>query len=314
MPHGSVRGFNLKSLECRYSLSRVNPRSGFFERAATILNSLPVGETFNWVSRVSIELTVQMLPTLFDFLFEDRHKVTRWSDVAGGGVDAGIVETEEQAQAELLECLEYFTRLWNERVNESPRPDLVSMLAHGESTRDMTPTEYLGNLILLIVDGDDTTRDSISGGVLALNQHPSEYDKLRKDPGLIPNMVSEIIRWQTPLAHMRRTATRNTQFQGHKIREGEKVVMWYVSGNRASSVIQNANEFLIDRKRARHHLSFGFGIHRCMGNRLAALQLRTLWEEISRRFSFIELLGEPVRVPSNFIKGIAELPVRVRPH
>ena len=151
-----------------------------------------------------------MLPTLFDFLFEDRHKVTRWSDVAGGGVDAGIVETEEQAQAELLECLEYFTRLWNERVNESPRPDLVSMLAHGESTRDMTPTEYLGNLILLIVDGDDTTRNSISGGVLALNQHPSEYDKLRKDPGLIPNMVSEIIRWQTPLAHMRRTATRNT--------------------------------------------------------------------------------------------------------
>ena len=281
------------------------------QRAGKILDDLPSSEDFNWVEHVSIELTVQMLATLFDFPFEDRHKLTRWSDVGGGGVDAGIVETEAQRQRELLECLEYFTVLWNQRVNQPPRADLVSMLAHGESTRNMAPMEFLGNLILLIVGGNDTTRNSISGGVLALNEFPAEYEKLRVQPELIPNMVSEIIRWQTPLAHMRRTAVRDTELGGKKIAAGDKVIMWYVSGNRDEEAIARANEFLIDRPRARHHLSFGFGVHRCMGNRLAEMQLRTLWEEIAKRFSQVEVVGEPVRVPSNFIKGISELPVRM---
>ncbi|MDO9336745.1 MAG: cytochrome P450 [Caulobacter sp.] len=279
------------------------------QRAAALLDELPIGEEFDWVDRISIELTTQMLATLFDFPWEDRRKLTRWSDVATAIPGKGVVETEEEGQMELLGCLEYFTRLWNERINAPPQPDLISMLCHGESTRNMEPMEYLGNIILLIVGGNDTTRNSITGGLLALNQNPAEYDKLRADPSLIPSMVSEIIRWQTPLAHMRRTCVADTEVGGKLIKAGEKVVMWYVSGNRDESVIDNADAFIIDRERPRHHLSFGFGIHRCVGNRLAELQLRIVWEEVLKRFPRIDVVGEPRRVHSSFVKGYETLPV-----
>jgi cytochrome P450 len=213
----------------------------------------------------------------------------------------------------IQDCLSCFTRLWNERINREPGNDLVSMLAHGEATRNMSPVEYLGNVMLLIVGGNDTTRNSISGGVLALNENPGEYQKLRENPGLIPNMVSEIIRWQTPLAHMRRTAKVDTVLGGKAIRAGDKVVMWYASGNRDEDAIPRANEFWIDRPDARKHLSFGFGIHRCMGNRLAEMQLRIVWEEIMQRFHTVEVVGEPKRIYSSFVKGYSELPVTLHP-
>ena len=283
-------------------------------RVQNILDSLPVGEPFNWVDLVSIELTTQMLATLFDFPFEDRRKLTRWSDVATGGPETGVVETEEQRREELYECLAYFQRLWAERVDQEPGNDLVSMLAHGEATKDMDPMEFMGNLVLLIVGGNDTTRNSITGGVLALNENPGEYAKLRNNPAVIPSMVSEIIRWVTPLAHMRRTATQDYELGGQTIKAGEKVVMWYVSGNRDERVIDRPDEFIIDRPRVRQHLSFGFGIHRCMGNRLAEMQLRILWEEIQQRFHKIEVVSEPVRVPSNFVHGYTDLEVILHPH
>ena len=282
------------------------------ERAAKILDQLPVGETFDWVDRVSIELTTQMLATLFDFPFEERRRLTRWSDIATTlPIKGGLVETEDERQVELMECLAYFTRLWNERVNEPPRGDLVSMMAHGDATKNMTPEEYLGNIILLIVGGNDTTRNSISGGLLALNQNPGEYDKLRADPGLIVSMVPEIIRWQTPLAHMRRTATEDFEIGGKTIRKGDKVVMWYVSGNRDEAAISEPERFIIDRERPRQHLSFGFGIHRCVGNRLAEMQLKVVWEEILKRFPKIEVMEEPRRVRSSFVKGYEEMLVRI---
>lgn len=284
------------------------------ERAGTILDNLPVDETFNWVDLVSIELTTQMLATLFDFPFEDRRMLTRWSDVATAPPGTGIVDTAEQRRDELLECLAYFTRLWNERAAmDNPGSDLISMLAHGEDTKNMAPYEFLGNLILLIVGGNDTTRNSISGGVLALNQNPEEYDKLRNNPELIPNMVAEIIRWQTPLPYMRRTANQDVELRGKKIRKGEQLLMWYISGNRDEEVIDNPNAFIIDRPNARHHLSFGFGIHRCMGNRLAEMQLRIVWEEILKRFHKVEVVGEPERLRSSFVRGITNLPVQVHP-
>jgi len=281
------------------------------DRMQGILDSLPRNETFNWVDLVSIELTTQMLATLFDFPFEERRKLTRWSDVATAIPGGGIIETQEERERELWECADYFARLWNERINAEPGSDLISMLAHGEATRNMDRKEFLGNLILLIVGGNDTTRNSISGGVLALNEHPSEAKKVKENPSLIPNMVSEIIRWQTPLAHMRRTAIADAELAGKHIKNGDKVVMWYVSGNRDEEAIPRANEFIIDRERARQHLSFGFGIHRCVGNRLAELQLKIVWEELLRRDIIPEVVGEPERVYSNFVKGIANLPVRI---
>lgn len=281
-------------------------------RAAEILDNLPSGETFNWVEHVSINLTTQMLATLFDFPFADRAKLTYWSDVATTAPAPGaIVESIDERRSVLMECLEYFTRLWNERVNQPPQTDLISMLAHGENTRHMQPMEFLGNLILLIVGGNDTTRNSISGGVLALNQHPEQYAQLRRQPELIPNMVAEIIRWQTPLAYMRRTTLREVELGGQRIPAGEKILMWYLSGNRDEREIDNPNAFQIDRPNARRHLSFGFGIHRCMGNRLAEMQLRVLWEEIQQRFEFVEVMGQPKRTRSAFVRGYTELPVRV---
>ena len=280
-------------------------------RVQTILAGLPIGKTFNWVDEVSIELTTQMLATLFDFPFEDRRKLTRWSDVATADDQSGIIESEEQRREELTECLMYFTELWNQRVNQPPAMDLVSMLAHGESTKNMDPMEYLGNLVLLIVGGNDTTRNSITGGVRFLNQFPDEYRKLTDNPGLIPNMVPEIIRFQTPLAYMRRTTTKDVVLGGKHIPKGGRVLMWYVSGNRDSQMIDQADRFWIDRPKARQQLSFGFGIHRCMGNRLAEMQLRVLWEEILTKFERVEVVGEPSYVNSNFVKGYSHLPVRL---
>ena len=278
------------------------------ERAAKILDSLPVGETFDWVDTVSIELTTQMLATLFNFPFEERRKLTFWSDMATAAPE--LVSVEERRK-HLLECLEYFTRLWQERKAGDPGLDLISMLAHGENTKEMQPMEFLGNLILLIVGGNDTTRNSISGGVLALNQNPAEYEKLRHNHGLIESMVPEIIRWQTPLSHMRRVANKDVKLRGKTIKAGDKVVMWYISGNRDEEAIDQPNDFIIDRDTPRHHLSFGFGIHRCMGNRLAEMQLRVLWEEIMKRFRFIEVVGEAERTPSTFVKGYTRLPVKL---
>jgi len=280
-------------------------------RCQNILDSLPVGETFNWVDKVSIELTTQMLATLFDFPFEERRRLTRWSDIATAAPGT-MVESEEQRRAELLECLDCFTQLFNER-KEKPGFDLISMLAHGEATKNMQPFEFLGNLMLLIVGGNDTTRNSISGGVLALNQFPDQYDKLRDDTSVIPNMVAEIIRWQTPLAYMRRTANEDCEIGGKQISQNDQILMWYVSGNRDEDMFENANKLIIDRKNARQHLSFGFGLHRCMGNRLAEMQLRVIWEEIMKRFEMVEVVGEPQRTYSSFVKGYTELPVILHP-
>lgn len=281
------------------------------ERACQILDDLPIGEEFDWVDKVSIELTTMTLATLFDFPWEERRKLTRWSDVTTAAPETGIVASYEARREELIECAMYFKGLWDQRVNEPPRNDLISIMAHSPATKDMPFLEFLGNLLLLIVGGNDTTRNSISGGVLALNQNPTEYRKLNDDPSLIASMVPEIIRWQTPLTHMRRTALQDWEIGGKQIKKGDKVVMWYLSGNRDETVIDQADRFIIDRKNPRHHLSFGYGIHRCMGNRLAELQLRIIWEEIHKRFAKVEVTGEPERLYSTLVRGITKLPVRL---
>ena len=285
------------------------------ERVIDILDNLPIGETFNWVDQVSIELTARMLATLFDFPYADRRKLVHWSDLATATPqlmgEAGL--PGEYRLKELTECANTFAELWHERAGREPGNDLISMLAHGEDTKDMLqrPVEFLGNLMLLIVGGNDTTRNSISGGALAFHRYPGEFRKLQGDRSLVPNAASEMIRWQTPVIHMRRTATEDTELAGKRIRAGDKVIMWYLSGNRDEAVFDDAERLVIDRPNARQHVAFGYGIHRCMGNRLAEMQLQVLWEEILERFERIEVVGEPVHAANNFIRGILELPVRI---
>jgi cytochrome P450 len=221
----------------------------------------------------------------------------------------GPVTSWEQKSRDMAECFGRFTELWNARVNAPPKFDLVSMLAHGASTREMPRDEYYGNVSLLIIGGNDTTRNSISGSVYALHRYPEERSKLRDNPALVPSMVSETIRWQTPVAHMSRTATRDVELGGRTIRKGDKVVMWYVSGNRDPREIEDPESYRIDRARPRHHMSFGYGVHRCVGNRLAELQLTIIWEEILKRFPTIEVLAEPTRAHSIFLRSIESLPV-----
>jgi cytochrome P450 len=279
------------------------------ERAGAILDGLPIGEEFDWVDKVSKELTAMTLATLFDYPQETRRDLTFWSDMftnaPGFGPAKSWAHKREQADA----CFARFDQLWAERVNAPPKFDLVSMMAHAEATRNLSATDYHSNVVLLIIGGNDTTRNTISGSVYALNKNPDQYHKLRANPALIPSMVSETIRWQTPLAHMARTATRDVELRGKTIKAGDRVVMWYVSGNRDEAQIETPNAYVIDRERPRNHLSFGFGIHRCVGNRLAELQLTIIWEEILKRFPEVRLVREPERTHSVFVKGYETLPV-----
>ncbi len=279
-------------------------------RTAELLDSLPVGKPFDWVDLVSIELTTQMLAIIFDFPWEDRRLLTEWSDWAG---DVELFRTEENRKKRLEKLYEmgaYFQRLWDERLNRGEGPDLISRMIHSPM-KNMTQWVYMGNLILLIVGGNDTTRNSMSGYAFGLDQFPDEREKLEKNPDMITNAVSEIIRWQTPLAHMRRTALEDYDLFGAPIKQGDKIAMWYISANRDETVFENPDKLIVDRQNARRHLSFGYGIHRCVGARLAELQIRILLEEMAARRLRVNVVGKPDRVAACFVHGYRKMMVEL---
>ena len=280
------------------------------ERIGKILDELPIGEPFDWVDKVSMDLTAMTLATLFNYPQEKRRQLTYWSDVLTTLPAPGrIVETMEEKDAIQVEFFTTMSKLIEERRNQPAGPDFLSLMAQSPHTKDFTPAEIQGDVSVLLIGGNDTTRNTLTGSVYALDRNPEQWEKLKADPSLIAKMVPETIRWQTPLAHMMRKAKQDVEVNGQLIKKGDRVALWYVSGNRDDTKLDRPNEYIIDRKNPRQHLSFGFGIHRCLGNRLAELQLRLTWEEILKRFPEINVVSEPVRNESNFVKGYESMMV-----
>jgi cytochrome P450 len=278
------------------------------ERTAEVIDALPIGEAFDWVERLSIELTTGMLAKLFDFPWEQRHKLTYWSDLGG---DVELIRRPgglEIRNAALFEMAGAFGALWQEK-SANPGKDLISIMLQSDAMNHMSEQEFMGNLILLIVGGNDTTRNSMTGYAYGLAQFPEERAKLEANPDLIPNAVSEIIRWQTPLAHMRRTVMEDTEVDGHQMKKGDKVALWYISANREEAIFDDPDSLRVDRENARRHLAFGYGIHRCVGARVAEMQLAVLLEEMAKRRLRVNVVEEPERVAACFVHGYSKMMV-----
>ncbi|MBO6945182.1 MAG: cytochrome P450 [Altererythrobacter sp.] len=279
------------------------------ERTSDLLDNLPRGQGFNWVERVSVALTRDMLAILFDYPWEERDNLIKWSDAI---TSFEMIENQPQERmAMIFEMATTFHKLWDQRSKAEPAPDLLSMMIHSDALGHMDAQEFLGNMALLIVGGNDTTRNSMSAIIAGFSQFPGEWQKLLDNESLVPNAASELIRWQSPVAHMRRTVVEDTEFRGHKFKAGDKVILWYVSANRDEAIFDNGDQLLIDRENARRHLSFGYGVHRCVGARLAELQVQILLSEMRARKLMPELIGPIRRAENSFISGITELSVRL---
>jgi len=278
-----------------------------------LLDGLPLGEDFDWVERVAIALTTRMVAVLFDFPRGERQLLPYWAEVLVSTPGPGAVTaTWEERKAILDEYLERVLTMWRERSGDPSRDDVIAVLAHDPQTAAMIEdTKHLIGTVTMIAGANEAARGALSGGVVAFEHFPDEWSALRANPALLENAVAEIVRWQTPITHMRRTATEDLEFGGKSIRKGDRVVMWYCSANRDESLFEDADLFRIARPNARRHAAYGFGIHHCLGRHVAALELRILWEEILQRFARVEITAEPERLSSNFSANYRRLMVRV---
>ena len=279
------------------------------EIADKIIDAVITRGECDFVTEIAAELPLQVIAELLGIPLEDRHKVFEWSNRLIGFDDPEFQNSMEEGKLAAMEMYMYANQLALERKG-SPRDDLVSVLMNGMvDGEQLSELEFDSFFLLLAVAGNETTRNLISGGMLALIESPAERARLLAEPSLLPNAVEEMLRYVSPVMHFRRTATRDTEIRGQKIREGEKVTVWYISANRDEEVFPHANRFDAGRT-PNNHLAFGIGEHFCLGSNLARLEIRIMFEQLLRRMPDIELAGTVARLRSNFINGVKRMPVR----
>jgi cytochrome P450 len=288
-------------------------RNDAVNRTGEVLDSLPVGKPFDWVDLVSMELTTQMLAILFDFPWEERRKLTYWSDVLGDIERFDTDESRAFRRDTMFEMGAAFKHLWDRKAVTPGQHDLISIMLQSDAMKHMSEFEFMGNLILLIVGGNDTTRNSMTAYAWGLEQYPDQRAILEKnhEPELAVNAMHELLRWQTPLAHMRRTATEDTELFGQQIKKRDKIALWYASANRDETIFDDGEKIIVERENARRHLSFGYGIHRCVGARVAELQLTALISEMQKRRLRVNVVSPPEIVPACFVHGYRKMMVEL---
>jgi cholest-4-en-3-one 26-monooxygenase len=280
--------------------------------AARTVDAIAKQGECDFVRSVAGELPLIIIADLLGVPQEDRGKVFDWSNRLIGFDDPEFQTSIQDGKLAAGELWMYANALAAQR-REKPELDLTSVLVHasldGEKLNEM---EFDAFFLMLAVAGNETTRNAISGGTLALMQHPEQRKRLIDDPSLIPSAVEEILRWVTPVIHFRRTATRDVELRGKTIRENDKLAVFYSSANRDEEVFPNPYEFDVSRT-PNEHLAFGVGQHFCLGASLARLELKIIFEELLRRLPDLTLTGDVRRLRSNFINGIKEMPVRYTP-
>ncbi|WP_447762934.1 cytochrome P450 [Sphingopyxis panaciterrae] len=280
------------------------------ERVERLFAEVPLNEAIDILPLLTVPLPLLTLAELLGVPAETWHDLHRWTDAFVGEDDPDFRQSPEAMQAVLGEFMGFSAALFDER-RANPGDDIASLLANTEIHGEPVPLgDFIGNLILALVGGNETTRNSINHSMIAFANNPDQWDRVRADPGLLPNAVKEMVRYASPVIHMRRTATRDTELAGQAIRKGDKVVVFYPSGNRDERIFADPDRFDVTRP-IRQHLAFGAGTHVCVGSRLAEMQLRLAFATMARHVRRFEIAGEPSRVRSNFINGFKRLDVRL---
>jgi len=266
---------------------------------------------FNFVTEIAEQLPLWVLCEMMGIPESDRPKIR---DLVNNLTDASIQQDPENSFQIWVNYMELFKmgRDMIEERRKNPTDDLMSVVANTKVEGGELPPELLdGFFLLMVIAGNETTRNTLTGGLMALTENPEERNKLIKDPSLISNATDEMLRWVTSVIYFRRTAMKDTNIRGQDIKAGDKIVMWYGSANRDEDIFPDGHLFKVDRENAKKHLAFGAGEHLCLGNRLGHMQIRILFEELLARFPNIHATADPVRVPSNFLAGISELKVNL---
>ena len=310
-PEHRIRRQAITPMVSQSNLSRIEDH--IFGLVTATLDNLPINEPFDWVQRVSKEISIKMLALMMGIPVQDSSLLIRWSDIASTVPRIGTaIETLDQLYFQLQDCYRYFSNLLNAYSSSPAESNFSSMLAHQAKRENLHPEELFVTILALILAGNDTTRHSITASSLLLHQFPEQRKLLYSDPSLLKSAVSEIIRFQTPVAHFRRTATDDILFRGKEIKKNDKIILWFISANKDEDEIEDPKQFIINRKNPEHHLSFGSGIHKCIGRNIALMELKILWNEIIRRKWRVEPISEPTRIKSNIVHGFSSLSVQIK--